>query len=292
MTMCAFVLGVVSILTGCASMVNGLKQPVEVTSERPGVRVQINKGRPVKVPVTLQLSRREQGQTMRILTPRADSSGGMDTVRILMEKRISHVVWLNLMGGYFGLIGLVYDMAAGGAWRIDPDPRRKAPAHVTIIADPDPWSSGEWKGSLAFGSGFKFYPDGIQPEGNVEGDIFFQAVAGHRDCPVLAEARGYFYSSLVPLDNFVVAEAGVRKLIFDNRDFRPYVSGGLSLLAQSTQANRDGLPLGFWTRAGVDIRASSAFFAAPYIGYSKYETVATGINTGGVTGGLVLGVLW
>jgi hypothetical protein len=226
------------------------------------------------------------------MTPRGDSTEMVDTVRIMMENRFSHATWINLAAGYFGVVGILYDVVAGGAWRIDPDPRRRAPPHVHIVVDPDPWKTGEWRGSLAFGSGFKFYPDGVLPHGNVDGDLFVQAVAGHRAWPVLAETRGYFYSSLVPVDNFVIADVGVRKIVFESDAARPFVSGGLSLLAHSTQVNRDGLPLGVWARVGVDIRAGTAFFAAPYLGYAKHETVATGISTGGLTGGLSLGMLW
>jgi hypothetical protein len=211
-----------------------------------------------------------------------------------MSRHVSHIVWGNLVGGYFGLVGAGFDFLAGGAWRLEPAYPRGKPPHVHVIADPHPWESGTWRGSLALTSGFKRYPGGQQTSDRLENDLAVQMVLGHKNWPVELEGRGYFYSSLPAADgsvNYQIAEGGVRKTLLNFGGAKPYISGGLNLLAQSTQEN-GGFPLGVWARAGLDVRAGRAFFVAPYLGYSKYETVATGINTGGLTGGLIFGMLW
>lgn len=282
-----------SLLTGCATMVSGVEQKIVFESERPGVQVKVDRQRPKNLPATVSLPRKEQGLTsLRILTPREDSSGAIDTVRLIVERRLNHLIWLNFATGFYGLAGLGLDLITGAAWRIEPDPRGRAPSYVRIRADPDPWKTGVWRGSVAGMYGVKFYPGGILPGDDLGGDIAVQAVVGHRDWPHELEGRLYLYSSLEPAGNWVIADLGVRKTLYDAGGLRPYLSLGASVLSGSTQPH-GGVPLGVWGRAGLDVRGGSNFFFGPYLGYAKHEPVVSGgLNTGGVTLGLLTGFLW
>src|SRR5690606_17045239 len=126
-------------------------------------------------------------------------------------RRISHVVWLNFATGFYGLAGLGLDFITGAAWRIDPDPRGRAPAYVRIAGDPDPWTTGTWRGNVAWMTGFKMYPDGVLPDADLRGELAVQGVLGHRAWPHELEGRLYLYSSLQPTGNRVIAELGARK---------------------------------------------------------------------------------
>jgi hypothetical protein len=278
--------------TGCASLVNGLHQSVEVASDRPGATVQIRGYGRQTTPAIFELPRKESEQKITIVS-RRPGSDSLDTNRILLEHRISHVVWTNFLIGLWGAPGAGYDFIAGGAWKLVVSPRSRVPDHIHIHVDMDfdPWQTGEWKGSTALVSGFKVYPRDVLPQGRVDGDFAFQVVAAKRTWPLEAEGRVYFYSSLDQTGESVLAEAGVRKTLYDNSAVRPWLSGGLSYLTGSTQ-EYGGLPLGLWGRLGIDIRMGRTLFFAPYGGYAKHEAVSGGASTAGYTGGLILGVLW
>jgi hypothetical protein len=158
--------------------------------------------------------------------------------------------------------------------------------------NPDPWEIGTWYGNVAWMTGIKSYPDGVLPNANLRGELAVQGVLGHRAWPHELEGRLYFYSSLAPTGERVIAELGARKTLGRFGDLRPYLSGGASLLSAGTQPY-GGMPVGVWGRAGLDIRSGSRFFAGPYLGYAKYEPVRSGgVNTGGIIGGLLLGMVW
>jgi hypothetical protein len=289
-------LQLVALLGGCATLVNGRHQDIEFRSSRPGVKVQLNQDSVVTLPATLSFKRKMDDQILRIITPRTNDSGTSlkeDTLRLRAERHYSYALWWNMMLSLYGIPTALGDLAIGGAYRIDPDPRNKAPAHLQWTENPDPWKSGKWRGSAGWVLGTKYYPaHGDQFQSEMRPEFSFQTVVGRKSWPVEAELRLYLASSLAPTA-FVIAEPGIRKTWLTESDFRPYLSGGLSLLNRSTQ-EFGGLPVGFWTRVGLDMRPGGRVLITPYLGYSKFELVSAqgARNTGGLGGGAAVGMLW
>lgn len=290
------ILLILSGLQGCATIMNGTRQPVEVKADGAGFEVSLDDGPARKTPVILNLTRNQD----HVLTLKSLETG--DSSRIEVERKTSLWMWGNFCTGLYGLIGVVVDYKSGGMFLLRirpgiPDENSSPegiPYGLEMSWDVDPWRTGDWHGSFAYNPGLRIIPrdSALRTAGSTEPEVGFNLVLGKNDWPVDLVLDGFFYSSAVAIGNWEIARAGLRKSLY--KDFaraRPYFSAGLSLLAESTQRG-GGLPLGFWGRAGVDIRTGHRFFLGPYVGYSKYEMTTSGVNTGGAMGGVLLGILW
>jgi hypothetical protein len=277
-------------LEGCASFVNGLKQPVEIISDTPGAQVAVDGGQAVPLPVIVDLQR-SRNHRLSILSPAGDSLGHVEFV-----KRMSGWIWGNAMFSYFGLGGALIDFLDGAAYNLRPTrvSLDDLPEDIQVAWFLDPWRSGVWRASLGYYLGMKMLPKGLSVDDRVQPDLGIQAVLAQRDWPLELVVDGYFYSAARALegDNFAILNGGVRKT-FDvrNDQIHPYLSGGVTWMRRSTQGE-GGLPLGMWARTGVDVRLGHRLFIGPFLGLTKYETTTSGRNTGGPTAGLTLGLLW
>ncbi len=281
-------------LGGCATLLNGVRQPVEITADDPRAKVSFNGGPSRPAPATESLLRGRAGQSIEIIIPGSgqDSLESGDTLLIPLNRELSHVIWLNVAGGPFAAIGAVFDFATGSAWRLEPKAPWEIPHTVKVSTDADPWGTGDWRVAFSFFGGVKRYAHDVHPHGNRRDDGGFQLVLGRSEWPVQMELRRYVESSLSPIA-FVHGDAGVRKTFFLHSRAKPYVGAGLSLLNRSTQID-GGFPVGIWGRGGVDLRLGSRILIAPYAGFTKHELASSveGRNTLGTVYGVNYGLLW
>jgi len=104
-------------LSGCATVVNGMKQKVLFLSDPPGSTVKINEVPVGRTPVTINLRRGSKN----IVKIEAD---GYDPYEFKLPRRMSSWFWGNLLlGGPFGLFaGGFSDLLTEGLWKFDPTP--------------------------------------------------------------------------------------------------------------------------------------------------------------------------
>ncbi|MEW6775724.1 MAG: PEGA domain-containing protein [Bdellovibrionota bacterium] len=99
--------------TGCATIVNGTKQKVKISSNPDGATIEIDGLDNGTTPATLKLKRKEE--TYEIIVKKA----GYKAKKIRVENDMSAWVWGNFILG--GIIGLVIDMVSGGGFKLEPN---------------------------------------------------------------------------------------------------------------------------------------------------------------------------
>lgn len=99
-------------MTGCASIVNGVRQDVGVSSSPAGALAQSNYGLSCLTPCILSLPRRN---SHTILIQKQGYEDGSASI----ASSPSGWLWGDLVFG--GLIGLVIDFASGGAYKLKPE---------------------------------------------------------------------------------------------------------------------------------------------------------------------------
>lgn len=99
-------------VAGCGSIIHGTRQEIILNSTPEGAQI-LENGQPIgTTPTTLRFRRGDD----HLLTFRLD---GYQDVRVTLNKELSPVTLLNLIGG--GLIGFVVDFSNGAAYELDPD---------------------------------------------------------------------------------------------------------------------------------------------------------------------------
>lgn len=84
---------------GCASVIHGTRQKVEVFTDPPGATATAGDQR-VTTPGVLKLSRKERNMEIRI------EKEGFAPKTFRLERRTSGLVWLNLIGVPAGVVGV------------------------------------------------------------------------------------------------------------------------------------------------------------------------------------------
>jgi hypothetical protein len=285
------VFSITALLSGCATFVNGVRQPLEITAESPVIVSQ--KGKPSQsTPVTLLLNRNDH----HLLTLHTQ---GNDSTTLLLRSKMNGWVWANLIFGLYGLAGMAIDLTAGGTYTLAlKDSARSLsefPTQVNLRWITDPRAYGTWHMSLGYFLGYKSFPERTVASGSGF-DLGMQWVVGKNAWPLDLVAEGYLISSTWEMESrpTLLLNAGLRKTLHlsDGRIY-PHASAGITWLSRSTQVGK-GFPVGLWTRLGADLRLGQRVFIGPYIGYSKLEMVASSnaVNTAGYTMGLVGGLMW
>lgn len=275
-------------LSGCGTVMTGVRTPVEIRSDMPGVTVE-SEDTTAATPVVLSLRRRHQELLLR-------APGDSSAHRLRMRRGLNGWLWANFAIGPYGLPGFGIDFLLGGAFRLVPDRRDLPglPEGITVNTQVDPVSGGNWRVAAAYMLSLRSFPSGADSGygGGVSPEASFLLLLGKKSWPVDLVFHGYLLSAALDIGNWVLFDVGARKTLFEGRALRPWLGGGITALAHSTQEDEKGFPLGFWARGGVDLRAGNRFFAGPFLGYSKYETTTSGNNTGGVAAGMTAGLLW
>ncbi|MES1944800.1 hypothetical protein PC39_11812 [Salinisphaera sp. PC39] len=120
--------GALGLLAGCASIIHGSTQEVEVSSEPSKAEVFINGNLRGTTPLSLSLKRKKR----HVITV---SLPGYRNREIALERRVDGWVWGNIILG--GLIGLVIDASTGAMYRIEPDRLRAQLQPISVEARKD-----------------------------------------------------------------------------------------------------------------------------------------------------------
>ncbi|HEX5724969.1 MAG TPA: PEGA domain-containing protein [Longimicrobiaceae bacterium] len=137
---CVFLLLSVLGLSSCATIVNGSRQEVAISSTPTGATVTVDNQQHGVTPVTLDLTRKDH-HTVRL------DLQGYEPYEVQLTRKTSGWVWGNLVFG--GLIGLAVDAIGGGMYKLSPEAvnaelarstamRRGDGLHVIVVLTPDP----------------------------------------------------------------------------------------------------------------------------------------------------------
>lgn len=107
-------LGVLALVssTGCATIMQGSKQQVSVTSTPSGASVTVDGVENGTTPVVLSLKRKDN-HVVRIAAP------GYQPYEVALSRSVSGWVAGNIVFG--GIIGLVVDASTGGMYKLSPE---------------------------------------------------------------------------------------------------------------------------------------------------------------------------
>jgi len=109
----------IALLQGCATVVSGVKDTVEVTSEPPGALVRLEKnGKEYTTPASFEVTRRSS-HTMLV------SRDGYHTERVTIGRTLNPWLFGNLIFG--GVVGIVVDFVSGATF--SPSPGK---AHIEL----------------------------------------------------------------------------------------------------------------------------------------------------------------
>ena len=101
--------------SGCATIVNGTSQKIQVTSEPAGAAVLVDEKSSYSTPVKLRLERRRDHMVVF-------SKDGYESQKIKLTHVISEAVAGNTL--CWGPLGWVFDICAGTQYKLVPDPIR------------------------------------------------------------------------------------------------------------------------------------------------------------------------
>ena len=102
----------VILTTSCASIVSGTTTKIAINSQPVGAKIKSNGIIIGETPTTIEISNKVTGAI-------AIEKQGYKTSYIPLKKSLNGWLWGNIVFG--GVIGLVVDLAAGGAYDIDND---------------------------------------------------------------------------------------------------------------------------------------------------------------------------
>jgi hypothetical protein len=115
---------------GCATIINGPTQTVEITSNPPGAKVTVlPSGQHLVTPGKAELRRRLVHTVLFELD-------GYQPATAYLDRTNSQVTLGNILIG--GLIGLAVDQSTGAVYRLIPDP-----LHVDLVPAESPQTAGE-----------------------------------------------------------------------------------------------------------------------------------------------------
>lgn len=101
----------ICILTGCASIMNGTKQSLGISSIPSGANVTVDGKSEGTSPVLVQLSRKKS-HLIKI------EMAGFEPFELYTKRKYSGWVWGNILLG--GIIGIAVDTATGAIYKITP----------------------------------------------------------------------------------------------------------------------------------------------------------------------------
>ncbi len=104
--------GLVAALSGCASIMNGTRQAVGISSSPTAAAVTVNGAPYGKTPVVAELPRKDN-HVVRI------ELEGYQPFEATLTRSVSGWVWGNIAFG--GLIGLAVDAISGGLYKLTPE---------------------------------------------------------------------------------------------------------------------------------------------------------------------------
>lgn len=135
-------IGLVAALSGCASIMNGSRQAVGISSSPTAAAVTVDSVPHGKTPVVAQLTRKENHLVRLELE-------GYQPFEATLTRSVSGWVWGNILFG--GLIGLAVDAISGGLYKLTPEQvtatlgRAVAEArgedgalYLAVVLEPDP----------------------------------------------------------------------------------------------------------------------------------------------------------
>ena len=108
----AFVLLACLGLSGCASIINGSDEDIEVTSDPPGAQVLVDNVPKGTTPCTIELER-DRDYDLDVALPEHCTS------RVHLTSSESGLIFGNILFG--GVIGAIIDFATGASKTLDPD---------------------------------------------------------------------------------------------------------------------------------------------------------------------------
>jgi hypothetical protein len=111
-TLAPVLLGSALLLTGCASIVNGSKQRVKITSQPAGADVRIDGGSSGITPTVADLSRKTSHRVELSLT-------GYQPYEMVLEPKFNGLTLGNLVLG--GIIGIAVDGSTGAGNTLKPE---------------------------------------------------------------------------------------------------------------------------------------------------------------------------
>lgn len=103
----------IMVITGCATIIHGKFQKLEVSTEPQGAIVTASDGRTTTTPGMLKIDRSKQTYTLNI------KKEGYEDVNMTLKRGIDPWFWGNILIG--GIIGIVVDMSTGAAYKFKPD---------------------------------------------------------------------------------------------------------------------------------------------------------------------------
>ena len=137
-------------LTGCATLLQGSTQMVQIRSDPPGATATVLPERETLVtPGEIDLARKQVHTVVFELACYEPATGYLDRVD-------SKAAYLNLIFG--GLVGLFVDLDSGAAYSLTPDPLR-----VVLERDPDAAGSAAGPSECASGAGVADEAEGPTP---------------------------------------------------------------------------------------------------------------------------------
>ena len=99
-------------LCGCATILKGSDQPINVNSNVKGASVYVNNQKVGNTPFTGTIKRQKE-QTLKVSKP------GYETRTLMLDSSIEGVFWVNILTG--GVFGSTTDWASGSMWKISPN---------------------------------------------------------------------------------------------------------------------------------------------------------------------------
>ena len=132
LSVCPGGLLIAMLLPGCATIVSGRTQTIQVRSDPSDVRVTTQPGgHQITTPATLTLARLESGYRLRFEKP------GYEPFDVRLKTSTNGWVWGNILIG--GLLGVAIDYGTGAAYTLSPNEveARLTPLHASLGGSTD-----------------------------------------------------------------------------------------------------------------------------------------------------------
>ena len=99
------------LILGCASIIKGSTQEVNVNSNPEGVNIFVQGDHVGTTPAAIKLKRKDEN-TLRF------EKEGYEPIEVTLKRNMNGWLWGNLLFG--GLIGIAIDFGTGAAYRLEP----------------------------------------------------------------------------------------------------------------------------------------------------------------------------
>ena len=108
-----FLVAVLTLQTGCASIVGGKHQSVHVETNPPGASIKTFREDASGIsPTDFVLKRKREHQLII-------EKAGYKTKKVFVENEIRGWFWMNMLS--WGIIGILVDLATGAAYKLEPE---------------------------------------------------------------------------------------------------------------------------------------------------------------------------